>query len=81
MIPLAWTTGSLGLIFAFFMWGPDSMSIVVLRVWDVMAQCAKIVAQEITPITDLRASADYRKDLAETLSRRTLMACMADVTP
>ncbi|MFK5952416.1 MAG: TRAP transporter large permease subunit [Desulfobacterium sp.] len=41
-IPLAWTTGSLGLIFAFFMWGPDAMSIVVLRVWDVMGSFSMI---------------------------------------
>jgi len=47
---------------------------------DLMAQCAQMVAREIIPITDLRASADYRRDLAETLSRRTLMACMADLT-
>jgi CO/xanthine dehydrogenase FAD-binding subunit len=47
---------------------------------DVLAQCAEMVGREITPITDLRASADYRRDLAETLSRRTLMACMADLT-
>ena len=48
---------------------------------DLMVQCAQMVAREITPITDLRASADYRRDLAETLSRRTLMACLADLTP
>ena len=48
---------------------------------DVLAQCAQMVAREITPITDLRASANYRRDLAETLSRRTLMACMADLNP
>ncbi|MBI9091050.1 MAG: TRAP transporter large permease subunit [Desulfobacterium sp.] len=41
-IPLAWTTGSLGLIFAFFLWGPDSMSIIVLRVWDVMGSFSMI---------------------------------------
>lgn len=33
---MAWTTGGLGLLFSAFLWGPDSMSIVVLRVWDVM---------------------------------------------
>ncbi|SMC65145.1 TRAP transporter, DctM subunit [Desulfocicer vacuolatum DSM 3385] len=41
-IPLAWTTGSLGLIFAFFLWGPDAMSVVVLRVWDVMGSFSMI---------------------------------------
>lgn len=41
-IPLAWTTGSLGLLFAFFMWGPDAMSVVVLRVWDVMGSFSMI---------------------------------------
>jgi tripartite ATP-independent transporter DctM subunit len=41
-VPLAWTTGSLGLLFAFFMWGPDSLSIVVLRVWDVMGSFSMI---------------------------------------
>ena len=41
-IPLAWTTGSLGMIFAFFLWGPDAMSVVVLRVWDVMGSFSMI---------------------------------------
>ena len=35
-VPLAWATGGLGALFAFFLWGPDSLSIVVLCVWDVM---------------------------------------------
>ncbi len=46
---------------------------------DVIDECAKKVAKEISPITDLRASADYRKDLAQTLSRRTLTACVQDL--
>jgi tripartite ATP-independent transporter DctM subunit len=41
-VPLAWTTGSIGLLFAFFMWGPDSLSIVVLRIWDVMGSFSMI---------------------------------------
>lgn len=41
-VPLAWTTGSLGLLFAFFMWGPDSLSIVVFRIWDVMGSFSMI---------------------------------------
>ncbi|SMC65160.1 carbon-monoxide dehydrogenase medium subunit [Desulfocicer vacuolatum DSM 3385] len=48
---------------------------------EVLAQCAELVAREISPITDLRASADYRRDLSETLSRRTLMACLDDLNP
>ncbi|SDP32597.1 TRAP transporter large permease [Desulforhopalus singaporensis] len=41
-IPLAWTTGSLGLIFAYLLWGSDAMSIVVLRIWDVMGSFSMI---------------------------------------
>lgn len=41
-VPLAWTTGSLGLLFAFFMWGSDSLSLVVLRIWDVMGSFSMI---------------------------------------
>ncbi len=41
-VPLAWTTGSIGVLFAFFMWGPDSLSIVVLRIWDVMGSFSMI---------------------------------------
>ncbi|MGD9016290.1 MAG: TRAP transporter large permease subunit [Desulfobacterales bacterium] len=41
-VPLAWTTGGLGLFFSFVLWGPDSLSIVVLRVWDVMGSFSMI---------------------------------------
>ena len=37
--------------------------------------CAKIVSDEITPITDLRASKEYRKDMAGTLVKRAILAC------
>jgi tripartite ATP-independent transporter DctM subunit len=35
-VPLAWTTASIGLLFSLFMWGASSLSLVVLRIWDVM---------------------------------------------
>lgn len=41
--------------------------------------CARMVSDEISPITDLRGSAEYRKDLAYTLSKRTLTACVNDL--
>ena len=41
-VPLAWTTSSLGILFAFFLWGPHSLSIVVLRMWDVMGSFSMI---------------------------------------
>ncbi len=41
--------------------------------------CAEMVSQEISPITDLRGSAEYRRDLAYTLSKRTLTSCMNDL--
>jgi CO/xanthine dehydrogenase FAD-binding subunit len=37
--------------------------------------CAGMAASAITPITDLRASAEYRKDVAETLVKRCIHAC------
>jgi len=37
--------------------------------------CAKIVSEEISPITDLRASKEYRKDMAGTLIKRAILAC------
>jgi tripartite ATP-independent transporter DctM subunit len=40
--PLAWTTGGLGLVFAYFLWGPGSLSLVVLRIWDVMGSFSMI---------------------------------------
>jgi tripartite ATP-independent transporter DctM subunit len=36
-VPLSWTTGSIGLIFSLFMFGSDTLAIVVMRVWDVMS--------------------------------------------
>ncbi len=41
-VPLAWTTGSIGLLFSLFLWGPDSLSIVVFRIWDVMGSFSMI---------------------------------------
>lgn len=46
---------------------------------EAIETCAEKVSQEIAPITDLRGSADYRRDLAYTLSKRTLTACMDDL--
>ncbi|SDP32315.1 FAD binding domain-containing protein [Desulforhopalus singaporensis] len=37
--------------------------------------CAALAAEEITPISDLRASSEYRKDVARTLVKRSVMAC------
>jgi CO/xanthine dehydrogenase FAD-binding subunit len=41
----------------------------------VMGVCAGMAASAITPITDLRASAEYRKDVAETLVKRCIKDC------
>jgi len=41
--------------------------------------CAKIVSQEISPITDLRASKEYRKDMAATLVKRAILACRKEM--
>ena len=44
-----------------------------------IAEAAKMVAAHIAPIDDLRATADYRKSLAETLTRRMLAACVEEL--
>jgi len=41
--------------------------------------CAKIVSEEISPITDLRASREYRKDMAGTLVKRAILACRKEM--
>lgn len=46
---------------------------------ETIAECALSASEEIKPITDLRASAEYRQDLANTLTRRALTACLADL--
>jgi aerobic carbon-monoxide dehydrogenase medium subunit len=46
----------------------------------VVAECAGIAAAGITPITDLRASAAYRKDVAETLVKRCIKDCREELT-
>jgi len=39
---------------------------------------AKVVSSEVQPISDVRASADYRKDMSYILTRRAILSC---VTP
>ncbi|MCF8077096.1 MAG: xanthine dehydrogenase family protein subunit M [Desulfotignum sp.] len=46
----------------------------------VVDACAGMAASAVSPITDLRASAGYRKDVAKTLVKRCLMACRKDLT-
>lgn len=39
----------------------------------------RLAAAQVDPITDLRASADYRRAMAHTLTRRLIQACLKDL--
>jgi len=41
----------------------------------VIKECARLAAQAISPISDLRSSKEYRKDVAQTLVKRSILAC------
>ena len=43
---------------------------------EVIANGSKIIASEVNPISDARAGAAYRKDMACTLTRRALKKCL-----
>ena len=45
---------------------------------ETISSGAKLVSEEVQPISDVRASADYRKDMANILTRRAILSC---VTP
>jgi carbon-monoxide dehydrogenase medium subunit len=41
---------------------------------DQLGQAAKVASSEISPISDVRSSKDYRRRMTEVLVRRALMA-------
>ena len=41
----------------------------------VIEDCADIVSEDISPITDLRASGEYRRDVGRTLVKRAITKC------
>ena len=41
----------------------------------MIAESARMAAQSISPISDLRSSEEYRKDVAQTLVKRSITAC------
>ena len=46
---------------------------------DVIAETARLAAESVNPISDVRASADYRRDMVEVLVRRALSQVVAGV--
>jgi len=45
---------------------------------DAIEQAAESVAREVQPITDQRASAEYRRELSQVLARRALRECAVE---
>ncbi len=46
---------------------------------ELFAEAGRLAARECAPISDTRGSADYRRELVATLTRRTLSACAANL--
>ena len=42
---------------------------------------SKMVADETQPISDVRASADYRKDMSTVLTKRAILSCLTPIAP
>ncbi len=55
------------------------LDVVLLVEDDLVDQAAKQVCQEISPITDVRASETHREKMAEVLVRRALKATRDDL--
>ena len=48
--------------------------------YKLVKEVAEKIPEEIEPITDLRASAEYRKAMAHTLTRRLITECFDELT-
>jgi len=45
----------------------------------IIREASQLASNDATPIADLRGSVEYRKDLCEVLTRRTLEHCLSDL--
>jgi len=66
-VPLAWTTGSLGLIFAVLIFGSDCLSLVVLRVWDTMQSFSMIAIPLFVFMGNMLEKSGIARELFRTL--------------
>jgi carbon-monoxide dehydrogenase medium subunit len=74
-----WARIALGAVASASIRTPDAEALMVGRALDhaLLAEASESVTREVRPITDLRASADYRRELSRVLTGRALEECAA----
>jgi carbon-monoxide dehydrogenase medium subunit len=59
--------------------GAETVLVGMLPGVELFSQAAQVASMESSPITDIRASGDYRKKMVAVLARRALLAAWQGV--